>query len=112
MLTSNGLQKLNLDTDSEHPDTIDIASLIVKRLPNLEMIELNCCNRQVSKTLHILINGLPRLNFIIFHGGWMDANDRHSTMCDLPKYSTRPCRMEYCNPLKYEGAAVLYVWLS
>ncbi len=111
MLMSNGLQKLSLVTDSEHPDTIDIAYLIVKQLPHLEIIELNCCNSEVPETLHILMNGLTKLNFIIFQGALRSTNDLHSKLRDLQKYNIRAYRMEYCNVIPYHGTAVLYVWL-
>jgi hypothetical protein len=107
---SNGLQKLSLVTDSEHPETIDIACLIVKQLPHLEIIELNCFNKEVPETLHILMNGLPKLNFIIFHGFLRSTNELHSKLRDLQKHNIRAYRMEYCNLSPYDGA-VLYVWL-
>jgi len=107
---SNGIQKLSLYTDWKHPDTIEIASLIVKQLPHLEIIELNCFNSEVPETLHILMNGLPKLNFIIFHGDLRSTNELHSKLRDLQKHNIRAYRMEYCNPLPY-GPAVLYVWL-
>lgn len=111
MLTSNGLQKLSLDTPSENTDTIDIAPLIVKQLPHLEIIKLNCYNRQVPETLHILMNGLPKLNFVIFHGELADVNELHSKLRDLQKYNMRAYRIDYCNPFPHYGIAVLYVWL-
>jgi hypothetical protein len=110
MLMTNGLQKLSLVTDWKHPDTIEIASLIVKQLSHLEIIELTCFNREVPETLHILMNGLPKLNFIIFRSGLRNKNELHSKLGDLQKHNIRAYRMEYCNALPY-GAAVLYVWL-
>jgi hypothetical protein len=53
---SNGLQKLHLYTDWEYPYMIGIASLIVKRLPPLQIMELNFHSSQVPETLHILMN--------------------------------------------------------
>jgi hypothetical protein len=114
MLMSNGLQKLELYTDWEYPDMIGIASLIVKQLPHLKIIELNCHNSrnsQVPEALHILINGLPKLNFLIFHGGLTGGNQQHSKMHDLWKNSTRAYRMEYYNPLITIDESVLYLWL-
>jgi hypothetical protein len=115
MLMSNGLQKLNLYTNWEYPDMIGIASLIVKQLPHLQIIELNCGNSrnsQVLQALHILINGLPKLNFLIFHGGLRGGNQQHSKMRDLWKNSTRAYRMECYNPLITIDEPVLYFWLS
>ncbi|CAF4530701.1 unnamed protein product, partial [Rotaria sp. Silwood2] len=96
ILMSNGLQKLHLYTDWKYPDTIIITSLIVKRLSHLEIIELNCHNSsQVPETLHILMNGLPKLNFIIFHGFLTGENQQESKMRDLQKHCRRAYRMEY-----------------
>jgi hypothetical protein len=102
---SNGLQKLHLYTDWKYPDMIGIAFLIVKGLPHLQIIELNCHNNQVPETLHILMNGLSKLTFLIFHG----RNEQLSKMRDLQKYSTRAYRMEFYNELA--GDKMLYVWL-
>jgi hypothetical protein len=92
-------------------DMTDIASLIVKQLPHLKIIELNCHNRQVPETIHILMNGLPKLNFIIFHGGLRSVNELHSELRDLQKCNMRAYQMEYCNPLPYYEVGALYVWL-
>jgi hypothetical protein len=109
ILMSNGLQKLFLYTDSGYPDMTNIAFLIVKQLPHLQIIELCINNIQMFETLLILMNGLPKLNFVIFHGGLEDGNQEHSKMRVLRKYSTRAYRMEHCNLL--DGAEMLYVWL-
>ena len=115
ILMSNGLQKLNLDTNGKYPDMIEnIASLIVKQLPHLQIIELrlhDSQNIQVPEGLHILINGLPKLNFLIFHGSLRGGNEQHSKMRDLWKNSTRAYRMECYNPLIIIGASILYLWL-
>jgi hypothetical protein len=109
ILTSNGLQKLHLYTSWKYPDMINIAFLIVKGLPDLQIIELNCRNSQLPETLHILMNGLPKLAFLIFHGSRRDRNQQHPKMRDLQKYSTRAYRMEYYDELS--GERMLYVWL-
>jgi len=109
ILMSNGLQKLHLYTNWEYPDMISIAFLIVKRLPHLQIIDLNCHNGQVPETLHILMNGLPKLNFLTFHGGWGGGSQPYSKMRDLQKHNTRTYRMEYYDEL--DGGAMLYVWL-
>jgi hypothetical protein len=108
ILMSNGLQKLHLYTDWEYPDMIGIASLIVKQLPHLQIIELNCHDSQVPETLHILMNGLSKLTFLTFNGGWGGGNQPHSKMRDLQKYSTCAYRLEYDNALA--GDEMLYVW--
>ena len=108
-LMSNGLQKLHLYTNWKYPDMIGIAFLIVKGLSHLQLIEFNCHNSQVPETVHILMNGLPKLTFLIFHGSWRGRNQQHSQMHDLQKYSARAYRMEYYNELA--GDRMLYVWL-
>ncbi|CAF4896214.1 unnamed protein product [Rotaria socialis] len=111
MLMSNGLKKLHFYTDWEYPDTIGIVSLIVKQLPHLEIIELNCQNgSQVPETLHILINGLPKLNFIIFHGVLTGENEQESKMRDLPNHCKRAYRMEDLR--EHTNAPILHVWLQ
>ncbi len=78
---------------------IGIAFLIVKGLPHLQIIELNCHNSQVPETLYILMNGLPKLTFLIFHGSWRGRNQQHSKMRDLQKYSAGTYQMEYYDEL-------------
>jgi len=63
---SNRLQKLNLYTDREYPDMIGIASLIVKRLPLLQIMELNFHSSQVPETLHIPMNDHLIIDFSHF----------------------------------------------
>ncbi|CAF4898421.1 unnamed protein product [Rotaria sp. Silwood1] len=110
ILTSNGLQKLHLYTNWEYPDTIIIASLIVKRLPHLEIIELNCHNSsQVPETLHILMNGLPKLNFIIFHAFLTGEKQQELKMQDLQKHCTRTYRIEDLEPLA--DMTIIHIWL-
>ncbi|CAF4046120.1 unnamed protein product, partial [Rotaria sp. Silwood1] len=109
ILMSNGLQRLNLDMNWEHPNMTDIAVLIVKRLPHLQVIELDCNNTQVPETLDILMKGLPKLNFIIFHGGLRSDVEEFTRMRDLRKYSTRAYRTENYYWSAY--GAILYVGL-
>ncbi|CAF4590445.1 unnamed protein product, partial [Rotaria sp. Silwood2] len=110
ILMSNGLQKLHLYTDWEYPDTTIIASLIVKRLPHLEIIELNCHNSsQVPETLHILMNGLPKLNFIIFHAFLAGEKQLELKMQDLQKHCTRTYRIEDLEPLA--DITIIHIWL-
>ncbi|CAM4984117.1 unnamed protein product [Rotaria socialis] len=95
ILMSNGLKKLHFYTDWEYPDMIGIVSLIVKQLPHLEIIEINCHNSShIPEILHILINGLPQLNFIVFHGWLTGENEQESKMRDLPNHCKRAYRME------------------
>ncbi|CAF4685277.1 unnamed protein product [Rotaria sp. Silwood2] len=111
ILMSNGLKKLHFYTDWEYPDMIGIVSLIVKQLPHLEIIELNYHNgSQVPETLHILINGLPKLNFIIFHVCLTGENEQESKMRDLPNHCKRAYRME--NLRELADAQILHVWLQ
>jgi hypothetical protein len=109
---SNGLQKLCINADSIHPDTTEIASVIVKQLPHLKIIELNCHNQQVPETLHILINGLLKLNFIMIDSHFGGINKLHSELRDLQKYNImRVYRIEYCDLLLINGLGALCVWL-
>ncbi|CAF3653822.1 unnamed protein product [Rotaria socialis] len=111
ILMSNGLKKLHFYTNWECPDTIGIVSLIVKQLPHLEIMELNCHNgSQVPEILHILINGLPKLNFIIFHGVLTGENEQESKMRDLPNHCKRAYRMEDLR--EHINAPILHVWLQ
>ncbi|CAF0774666.1 unnamed protein product [Rotaria sordida] len=111
ILMSNGLKKLHFYTDWQYPDTIGIVSLIVKQLPHLEIIELNCHDgSQVPETLHILINGLPKLNFIIFHTLLTGENEQESKMRDLPNRCKRAYRLENLRELAH--ATILHVWLQ
>ena len=111
MLMSNGLQKVLVDTDLEHPDTTEIASLIIKQLPHLKIIEFNCHNAKIAETIHILMGGLPELNFISFDSYFGDVNKLHSKLCDLQKYNMRTYRLEHGDPLPGYGVGAIYVWL-
>lgn len=110
-LMSHGLQRLNLDTNGNHPGTTDIASLIVKQLPHLKIIEFNCHNEQALQTLHILMNDLLQLSFIIFHCPLTSIGGLHSNLSDLQTYNGRAYRMEYTNAFPWVEAGTLYVWL-
>ncbi|CAF4663269.1 unnamed protein product, partial [Rotaria sp. Silwood2] len=100
---SIGLQRLNLYMDWEHTTITDIAFSIVKRLPQLQVIELDFYNSQVPETLDILINRLPKLNFLIVHDGLWQDDQKFSRICDLRKYGTRAYRTEYYSPLDDEA---------
>ncbi|CAF4300244.1 unnamed protein product [Rotaria sp. Silwood2] len=65
---------------------------------------------QVPETLHILINGLPKLNFIIFHGVLTGENEQESKMRDLPNHCKRAYRMEDLR--EHTNAPILHVWLQ
>ncbi|CAF3639615.1 unnamed protein product [Rotaria socialis] len=111
ILMSNGLKKLHFYTDWEYPDMIGIVSLIVKQLPHLEIIEINCHNSShIPEILHIVINGLPQLNFIVFHGWLTGENEQESKMRDLPNHCKRAYRME--NLREVADATILQVWLQ
>ena len=47
---------------------IDVAQLIVKRLPHLEAIELNCDKAELITMFEIFIDGLSRLSFVALSG--------------------------------------------
>ncbi|CAF0738379.1 unnamed protein product [Adineta steineri] len=112
---SYGLQKLYFDMSWEISDMIGIASLIVKQFPQLQIIEFGChnsCDIHLPEALHILINGLPKLNFLIFHGGLKGGKEQYSKMRDLWRNSMRPYRMEWYIPSIIIDVPVLYFWLQ
>ena len=110
MLMSNGLQKLIFYADCEDQNMINIASLIVKQLPHLQIIELMAdTHDQLPEILYILISGLSKLNFIIIHGGYKSLGVLHPEIHDLRKKITRPYRIDYHDSVI--EASMLYVWL-
>lgn len=115
MLMSNGLQKLYFYTYWKIPNLIWFVSLIVKQLPQLQIIEFSCANDddiQLPEALHIFINGLSNLNFLIYHGRLRGGNEQHSKMFDLQQNSVRPYRIEYYTPAESCEEPVLYLWLQ
>ncbi|CAF4472379.1 unnamed protein product [Rotaria sp. Silwood2] len=96
----------------EHlPQLEDLSfGLTIPWLPDKHPL-MNGVNNQVPEALHILINGLPKLNFLIFRGGLTGGNQQHSKMRDLWKNSTRAYRMECYNPLINIDESILYLWL-
>lgn len=111
-LMSNGLQRLNLHINSDHSDTTDFASLIVKQLSHLKILEFNCFNSQILQTLHILMNSLLQLSFVIFHCPLTNIDELHAGLSDLQTCHGRACRMEYTNELHWDAGGTLYVWLG
>jgi hypothetical protein len=65
MLTSNRLRQLNLWIQWDQPNLIDVTYFIAERLSHFQIIELRCVGCQVAEILHILTNGLQKLNFLI-----------------------------------------------
>lgn len=66
-LMLNGLQQLNLSIHGDRTKLINIAHLIVDRLPRLQVIELECGDDEVVEMAQILIDGLVKLNFVTLH---------------------------------------------
>ena len=50
---------------ADQSNLIDIAHLIVELLPHLQVIELDGDNDEVIEMLHIFINGLSKLTFVL-----------------------------------------------
>ncbi|UJR14510.1 hypothetical protein I4U23_001506 [Adineta vaga] len=114
MLMSNGLQKLYFYTHCKIPDLICFVSLIVKQLSRLQIIEFSCENTndiQLPEALHILINGLSKLNFLICHGSLRGGEEQYSKMCILWKNSIHPYRIEQYIPSEIIDETILFCWL-
>jgi hypothetical protein len=115
MLMSNGLKRLYVNTHWKIPDLTEFVSLIVKQLPQLEIIEFRCENDddiQLPEALHIFINGLSKLNFLIWYGDWRGGNEQYSKMCDLRKISMRSYQIEQYIPSEIIDETILFCWLQ
>jgi hypothetical protein len=108
MLMLNGLQQLNLFTASEQSNLINIAYLIVERLPHLQVIELTGFNYELTQMSSILINGLSKLNFLTLSNFYGSVTYYEDELRDLQNSNTRPFRMEVLNTILKD---TLFVWL-
>ncbi len=112
MLMSNGLRQLNLFIAFTQSNLINIAYLIVERLPHLQVIELNGITCELVEMSHILINGLSKLNFLTLSGGHENGSKfgliYEGKLRDLQNSNTRFFRMEV---LKTINNDTLFVWL-
>ncbi len=108
MLMSNGLRQLNLFPASKQPNLVNIACLIVERLPHLQIIELQNIDWKVTEVSHILINGLSKLNFLTIIGGCQRNQLYEKQLRDLQNSNTRSFRTEVPNSIDKD---TLFVWL-
>jgi hypothetical protein len=108
MLTSNGLRQLNLFTALDQSNLIDIAHLIVQRLPHLQVIELTGLETKLIEMSHILINSLSKLNFLIITSRYKIGRGFEETLRRLQNSNTRSFRTKVYDTI-YEDA--LFVWL-
>ena len=107
-LMSNGLKRLNLFTDWDQSNLIDIAYLIVERLPHLQVIELNGGNDELIEMLHIFIKGLLKLTFAILCGRYQEGSSYEKQIRSLCNSNTRSFRTEVSKNVDED---TLFVWL-
>jgi len=110
MLMSNGLRELNICTaqTDKQPNLINVAHLIVERLPRLQVIKVDGVSDRMIEMSHILINGLSKLNFLTIHGGIKYGNVYDKRLRDLHNSNTRSFRTEIPNTSDED---MLLVWL-
>jgi hypothetical protein len=94
MLMSNGLRQLNIFTTPDRSNLLDIAYLIVERLPYLQVIEATTTDDEIVKISHILISGLKKLNFLIIRGCIQYGKINEKRLRDLQNPNTRSFRTE------------------
>jgi hypothetical protein len=95
MLISCGLRKLVFDIPFTIPTAKPIIRLIVERLPQLQIIEVEGGDHQERPhLLHILINGLVHLAFLTVHCGVTAAKPTEIRLKALTTSQTRPFRSE------------------
>jgi hypothetical protein len=105
---SNGLRQLNLFTDHNETNLINIAYLIVERLFHLEVIEVHGGGCQLVEMAHILINGLEKLTFLTLDGFCHHGKIYDKQLRDLNNSNTRSFQTEIPNIMYGE---LLFVWL-
>ncbi len=108
MLMSHGLRQLNIFTGWKQPNLINIAYLIVERLPHLQLIELRGCDDELLEMSHILINGLEKLNFFSFRGLCGHGKCHEKEFRNLQNSNTRSFRTDVPNTV---DADTFIVWL-
>jgi len=107
MLMSNGLRQLNLFYPSDQSNLINIAHLIVERLPHLQVLDLTCINSELTEIPPILIKGLSKLNFLIFTGPYSFGEVCDEELRDLKNSNNRPFRTKTLNTIRDD---TLFVW--
>ncbi|CAF2821266.1 unnamed protein product [Rotaria sp. Silwood2] len=110
ILMSNGLRELNIFTaeTEKQPNLINIAHLIVERLPHLQVIKVDGISDRLIEMSHILINSLSKLNFLTICGGIKYDKVYDKRLRDLQNSNTRSFRTEVPNTINED---TLLVWL-
>ncbi|CAF4472188.1 unnamed protein product [Rotaria sp. Silwood2] len=110
ILMSNGLRELNIFTaeTEKQPNLINIAHLIVERLPHLQVIKVDGISDRLIEMSHILINSLSKLNFLTICGGIKYGKVYDKRLRDLQNSNTRSFRTEVPNTINED---TLLVWL-
>ena len=93
ILMSNGLRQLNLITSWGQRNLINLAHLIVERLPHLQAIELHSGNVELIEMASIFINGLSKLSFVAL-SGCVEIYKIYQKEITLWNSNTRSFRME------------------
>ena len=108
ILMSNGLQQLNLNVDGVESNLIEMAHRIVERLPQLQAIDLICEEGEMIEMVHILINGLVKLNFVTIWGSMERAPFYDKQIRALCSSNTRPFSTEIAKNVDRD---VIFIWL-
>ena len=108
MLMTNGLRELIFRITSDTPNIIDIAHMIVERLPRLQIIQVHCHHPLLLKFMCILINGLNNLIFLIVECARPDNKLYELELLALRTANMRPFRTD---TQVFEIEGFLRVWL-
>jgi len=107
MLMSKGLRQLNLFFTSDQSNLINIAYLIVERLPHLQVIDLTSITCELTEIPPILIKGLSKLNFLTFIGPYLFGEVCDEELRDLKNSNNRPFRTKTVNTIHED---TLFIW--
>ncbi|CAF5148291.1 unnamed protein product [Rotaria sp. Silwood1] len=108
MHMSHGVRALNLCTVWEQAKLLNIAYLIVDRLPDLKIIELHGYDDKLIDMSHIFINSLSKLTFITISGCYKHGKLYDKRLRDLQKSSSRFFRTEVANTIDED---TIFIWL-
>ena len=76
------------------PNVNRVARMIVKRLPRLEIVEMVCIEDDMPRFMHTLINGLPKLTFLLANCGTLCGTSNELQLRALQTLNTRPFRTD------------------
>jgi hypothetical protein len=98
---SNGLREIDIFTaeTEKQLNLINIAHLIVQRLPHLQVIKVDGINDRLIEMPHILINGLSKLNFLTIYVSIKYGKIYDKRLHDLQNLNTRSFRTEVPNTI-------------